>query len=228
MQTLNMYFKKKLAPALVTALVTAYVGILQKTCKIEISGMEKIQPYIDAEQPMLPSYWHQQMTFSIDFIHSLCQQGVNASVLVSPSKDGDLGEAVLKKMGVGVLRGSAHRAGALVLRDIYLKISKEKCSVGAAVDGSLGPARVAKVGAITLAQLSGAPIIPIVNACSRKIHFNSWDNFFLPLPYSRVQIIIGEPIEVKKRVSAEQITLFQRQLTEQLNQLSLLAEQQLN
>lgn len=223
MKLLKVFILEKVVPSL----MTAYAGVLHKTCKIEITGAERIQAYIDTQQPMLPCYWHQQMTFAIEFLRELCQQGVKASVLVSPSQDGDIGDAVLKKMGVGVLRGSAHRTGALALRDIYLMISKEKCSVGAAVDGPLGPALEAKEGVITLSQLSGAPIIPIANACSRKIHFNGWDNYFLPLPFSKVHIIIGEPIVVDKRISAEQIMAFQQQLTEQLNQLSLQAEQQL-
>lgn len=218
---LNTLLMQKVAPAL----IGAYVKLLRKTCKINITGVEQIQTYIDTQQPMLPCYWHQQMTFAVHFLLGLCQQGVKASVLVSPSKDGNIGDTVLKKMGVGVLRGSAHRTGALALRDIYLTVSKEKCSVGMAVDGPLGPAREAKVGAITLAQLSGAPIIPVANACDRKIHLNSWDNFFLPLPFSTVHIVIGQPIAVEKRVSAEQITEFQQQLTAQLNQLSLQAEQ---
>ena len=222
MKKLKKFINQNFAPAL----IIAYVKLLHKTCKVHITGAEQLQNYIDTEQPMLPCYWHQQMTFSIHFLMGLCQQGVKASVLVSPSKDGDIGDAVLKKLGVGVLRGSAHRTGAVALRDIYLTISKQKCSVGAAVDGPLGPAREAKVGAITLAQLSGAPVIPIVNACHRKIHLNSWDNFFLPLPFSKVNIIVGEPIEVGKRASAEQITQYQQQLTDQLNQLSLEAERQ--
>ncbi|MBW6453559.1 MAG: hypothetical protein K0A92_07225, partial [Methyloprofundus sp.] len=52
----------------------------------------------------------------------------------------------------------------------------------------------------------------------------SWDNFFLPLPYSRVQIVVGEPIIVEKRVSPEQISGLQQQLTQQLNALSEQAE----
>ena len=219
---LNTLLMQKLAPTV----IGVYVKALHKTCTVHITGAEQLQPYIDAQQPMLPCYWHQQMTFAIDFLWGLCQQGVKASVLVSPSKDGDIGNAVLKKLGVGVLRGSAHRTGAVAMRDVYLTISKEKCSVGAAVDGPLGPAREAKVGVITLAQLSGAPIIPIANACNHKIHLNSWDNFFLPLPFGTVHTVIGKPVVVEKRVSAEQISELQQQLTDQLNQLSLQAEQQ--
>ena len=221
MKLLNAFIKQKLVPAL----IFGYVKILQKTCKVQITGSEQIQSYIDADQPMLPCYWHQQMTFAIHFLLGLCQQGVNASVLVSPSKDGNIGDAVLTKLGIGVLRGSAHHTGAMALRDVYLTVSKEKCSVGAAVDGSLGPAREAKVGSVVLAQLSGAPIIPIANACSRKIYFNGWDHFFLPLPFSKVHIMIGQPIEVGKRVTEEEITQYQQQLTDQLNHLSKQAEQ---
>ena len=217
---LDIFVKKRLAPAL----IFAYVTSLHKTCKVEIIGAEHIQPYIDQQQPMLPCYWHQQMIFSVGLIRGLCQQGVKAKILVSPSKDGDIGEAVLNALNVGVLRGSAHRTGAVALRDIYLAISKEQSTVGAAVDGPLGPAREAKVGAITLAQLSGAPIIPIVNACSKKKYLSSWDKIFLPYPFSRVKIIIGQPIIVAKRASAEEIEELQQQLTDQLNQLSIEAE----
>ncbi|GFO71569.1 uncharacterized protein BJAS_P1179 [Bathymodiolus japonicus methanotrophic gill symbiont] len=221
MKLLNTFIKQKLVPSL----IFGYVKILQKTCKVQITGSEQIQSYIDADQPMLPCYWHQQMTFAIHFLLGLCQQGVHATVLVSPSKDGNIGDAVLTKLGIGVLRGSAHRTGAMALRDVYLTVSKEKCSVGAAVDGSLGPAREAKVGSVVLAQLSGAPIIPVANACSRKIYLNGWDHFFLPLPFSKVHIMIGQPIEVGKRVMEEEITQYQQQLTDQLNYLSKQAEQ---
>ena len=97
MELFKAFLQKKVVPAL----VTTYASVLHKTCKIEITGVEKIQAYIDAQQPMLPCYWHQQMTFAIEFLRELCQQGVKASVLVSPSQDGDIGDAVLKKMGVG-------------------------------------------------------------------------------------------------------------------------------
>ncbi|RLA16835.1 MAG: hypothetical protein DRQ62_15645 [Gammaproteobacteria bacterium] len=217
---LNTVLKQKLAPAM----LTGYIRWLHKTCKINITGAEHLQAFTAEQQPMLPCYWHQQMTFSIDFLLSLRGQGVKTSVLVSPSKDGDIGDAVLTNLGVGVIRGSEHRTGALAMRDIYQAIRKDKCSVGTAVDGPLGPAREAKVGVVTLAQLSGAPLIPIANACSRKIHLKSWDNFFLPLPYSRVQIVVGEPIVVEKRVSPEQVSMCQQQLTDELNGLSEQAE----
>ena len=217
---LNAWAKKKLAPAI----LTGYAKLLHATCKVTVTGTENIQEYIDQKQPMLPCYWHQQMTFSIDYLLDLSKQGVKSSVLVSPSKDGDIGDAVLSSLGMHVIRGSEHSTGALAMREIYLAVSKGKYSVGSAIDGPLGPARVAKAGAVSLAQLSGAPIVPIANACSRKIHFNSWDNFFLPLPFSRVSIVVGESISVAKRVTPEQITEYQQQLTTQLNTLSDQAE----
>lgn len=221
MKRLNAFIKETLAPAI----IIGYVTSLHKSCRVEVVGAEKIQDYIDQQQPMLPCYWHQQMIFSVGFIRGLCQQGVKAKVLVSPSADGDIGEAVLNALNVGVLRGSAHRTGAVALRDVYLAISKDKSSVGAAVDGPLGPAREAKVGAITLAQLSGAPIIPVVNACSKRKYLKSWDKIFLPYPFCRVKVLIGEPILVEKRATAEQIEGYRQQLTDQLNQLSLDAEE---
>ena len=210
------FYNQKLAPAL----LTGFARLLHKTCKVHITGFEHLHEYIEQQQAMLPCYWHQQMTFAIDFLVGLHKQGVKSSILVSPSKDGEIGAAVLKNLGINVLRGSAHRTGAQSIRDVYQTISKEKCSVGAAADGPLGPAFEAKSGVITLAQLSGAPIIPIANACTRALHFNSWDNFFLPLPFSTIHLLIGEPILVEKRVTAEQVTELQQRLTDRLNKLS--------
>ena len=213
---LKQFVSQKIAPAL----VTGFARLIHWTCKVHITGAEYLQVYIEQQQAMLPCYWHQQMTFAIDFLVGLHKQGVKSSILVSPSKDGEIGAAVLKNLGINVLRGSAHRTGAQSIRDVYQTISKEKCSVGAAADGPLGPAFEAKSGVITLAQLSGAPIIPIANACNRALHFNSWDNFFLPLPFSTIHLLIGEPILVEKRVTAEQVTELQQLLTNRLNELS--------
>ena len=66
-----------------------------------------------------------------------------------------------------------------------------------APDGSTGPPHEFKPGAIMLARLSGSPVVPISFACSRGVHLRTWDRLLVPLPFSRIALEVGEPIELE-------------------------------
>ena len=76
------------------------------------------------------------------------------------------------------------------------------------VDGPRGPAGIVKRGAIYLAKDAEAMIVPIHATAKKAWHFNSWDRFFLPKPFSKVIIRFGEMITVQK---TEDINLIEKQ-----------------
>ena len=57
-------------------------------------------------------------------------------------------------------------------------------------------ARVAGLGIVTLARLSGRPILPIAVVARGRIDVKSWDRASIGLPFNRCAIVIGEPIRV--------------------------------
>jgi lysophospholipid acyltransferase (LPLAT)-like uncharacterized protein len=63
-------------------------------------------------------------------------------------------------------------------------------------DGSRGPARVAQKGPLYLARETQAAILPVAVAARRKMTFNTWDRFELPLPLGRIALLVGEPLRV--------------------------------
>ena len=63
-------------------------------------------------------------------------------------------------------------------------------------------ARVAGLGIVTLARLTGRPILPIAVATSRRIEFKSWDRACLGLPFGRGAIVFGAPIYVSADADA--------------------------
>ena len=80
-------------------------------------------------------------------------------------------------------------------------------SVGITPDGPKGPARTIKPGVLTLAQLSGCPILPLTNAVSRKLTLEkSWDKFQVPLPFSNIVIGYAKPIYVMPDDDPEEIS----------------------
>ena len=46
--------------------------------------------------------------------------------------------------------------------------------------------------------------MPVSYSVSRNITFNSWDNFMVPLPFSRATLRIGHPISVPSDADQQQ------------------------
>ena len=53
-------------------------------------------------------------------------------------------------------------------------------------------------GIVTLARLSGRPIVPVAVVTSRRIDFESWDRASLGLPFGRGAMVIGNPVWVAR------------------------------
>ena len=68
-------------------------------------------------------------------------------------------------------------------------------------DGPRGPRYVVQAGIIALAQVTGAPIVPVSNHCAWKICARGWDRFQVPLPFARCTIILGAPLFVPRESS---------------------------
>ena len=56
--------------------------------------------------------------------------------------------------------------------------------------------RVAGLGIVTLAKLSGRPIAPTAVVTSRRFDFASWDRASIGKPFGRGAIVVGDFIDV--------------------------------
>jgi lysophospholipid acyltransferase (LPLAT)-like uncharacterized protein len=67
-----------------------------------------------------------------------------------------------------------------------------------------GKPREAGLGVVTLAKISGRPIVPLALATSRrKVIDRSWDKTTINLPFGRSALVIGEPIHVSGDATSE-------------------------
>ncbi|MGA1101504.1 MAG: hypothetical protein ACO3VB_07020, partial [Opitutales bacterium] len=55
-------------------------------------------------------------------------------------------------------------------------------------DGSRGPKYQAKSGALLIAKASRSPVALLSFSYSNAIRLKSWDEFVIPLPFSRVEV----------------------------------------
>ncbi len=200
-------FKKRLKIVVGKHLLRLVVRLLWATCRIEsISGEENLAPLIadkSNQKAFIPCFWHELLIFGVYYLWQLQKRGVNIGFLVSPSADGELGAQLLDSYGIRAIRGSATRTGAQAMQALYTAVKKEGVCPANSPDGPKGPVREFKVGTVLLAQLTQVPLVPLAYAADRAWRLKSWDRFVVPKPFSRIKIVVGQPIYVDKRLSKE-------------------------
>jgi lysophospholipid acyltransferase (LPLAT)-like uncharacterized protein len=145
------------------------------------------------EGPRILVFWHNRITaISIGFLRHYpakhaSRKGV--SVLTSPSRDGDILAGVMANLGMGSVRGSSSRRGSTAIRELAALLASG-IDLAITPDGPRGPKYSLGPGAVFLAQKTGIPIMPIHARYHRAIRLGTWDNFAIPLPFSRVDITI--------------------------------------
>jgi 3-deoxy-D-manno-octulosonic-acid transferase len=86
-----------------------------------------------------------------------------------------------------------------------LRTLAEGHSVAMTADVPPGPARIAGSGIVTLARLSGRPIVPMAVASSRFLALDTWSRMTVNLPWSRLAGVAGAPIRVPRAATEEQL-----------------------
>ena len=180
-------FLRRFIPPLVVFLLRA----LASTLRWRVEDRHGItRPGVNP--PFIAVFWHNRILTMPLLYHRFCRwrQGY---CLTSPSKDGAIVAAVMAHFHVGSVRGSSSRRGSTALREMTA-VLESGGDIGISPDGPRGPKYQLHPGAIKLAQLTGAPLMPLHVAYSRYWELKSWDAFRIPKPFARVSVLIDEPI----------------------------------
>ena len=204
--------------AIVIALARGVLRFFWSTCRIErVVGGEHLEGRLERGEPSVVCYWHQMHLFGSHYLFGLSGGGGRIGYLISPSVSGEVPAAIARGMGVEVLRGSTTRSGGRALRDTYMAIKRRGISLVITADGPKGPLHEFKPGAILLAKMTGAPIVPVAYAARHAWHVHTWDRFIIPRPGSGIAIAVGAPIEIPGNTSLDEIQPIQRQLEEAMS-----------
>lgn len=153
------------------------------------------------DQPVIYALWHNRI-FTLPALFRRFCPWRQATALISPSKDGTALEAAFKALNISAARGSSSRGGAAALIALKKALRRGE-DTGITPDGPKGPLYEIKPGIIKLAETSGAPIIPLHLTFSKAISLKTWDHFFIPYPFSRVEITFDKPILIAKGLDTE-------------------------
>jgi len=182
------------------------------------TGVFQGQPF----GPAIYCVWHNRLALSLiayfDYLKKR-NQTAGLAAMVSASRDGGLLSAVLERFRVQPVRGSSSRRGRQALLELT-SWAERSYDLAITPDGPRGPRYAVQDGIISLAQLTGFPIIPVSCNLSWKIVAKSWDRFQIPLPFSRCEIIYEKPIFVARDASAEEREARRKQLEKVLKNIS--------
>jgi lysophospholipid acyltransferase (LPLAT)-like uncharacterized protein len=209
--------KSKLAHEALGFLLAAYIRLVRRTNRFDRPDLEKL---VDGKLPVIVAMWHGQH-FMIPFARPKTMPRLAA--LISRHGDAGANAAALRWLGVMPIRGSGGRAermkqkgGAPALREM-LRALKEGASVALTADIPKR-ARVAGLGIVTLARLSGRPIAPVAVVTSRRFDFKSWDRASIGKPFGRGAIVVGDFIHVPPDADEATMEALRRQVEKGLDE----------
>ena len=164
------------------------------------------------------AFWHRHM---IPIAAFFCR--LNAVVMVSHSRDGELIARAVARTPLSTVRGSSSRGGREALERMVEALRGGRPGAFAC-DGPRGPALKVKMGVVTAARRAGVPIIPIACAARRAAILRSWDRTVLPFPGTRIIFGFGDPIPVAPEATQQECEQIRARLEELLHALDRLCD----
>jgi 3-deoxy-D-manno-octulosonic-acid transferase len=201
----------------VGSFAAGHIRMVRDTSKV-IREPADTDSYLEQLNPMIVAMWHGQFLL----LPLIKPKTVAVHNMVAKHADGEMIGRALLHFDMGLIRGAGagesgkDRGGAGALR-AALKLLKSNVTVALTTDVPPGPARVAGMGIVTLARMSGRPIVPLAIATDRFITLPTWSRFTINLPFSNLAMVAGEPIHVPRDADQSTMEEFRQQVEAAMN-----------
>jgi lysophospholipid acyltransferase (LPLAT)-like uncharacterized protein len=175
------------------------VKLLGTTLRVTVSGDEALRPLWKAGRPLIYVVWHGRILL-VPWLSLWLRRtrGARAPlVLASRSRDGDVAAGYVARFGLRAVRGSSSRGGDAALRRLVAAI-RNGTDVVIVPDGPRGPSEQLQPGVVTLAALTGAPVVPLAVGARPGRLLRTWDRCLVPLPFARCALVFGPTLRVER------------------------------
>lgn len=206
------------------------IRLVERTSAI-ITDPPDLKARLAAGHPLILACWHGQFMM---LVH-LNPPGNRTSAMVARHGDAELIGQAMAALDVELIRGAGaggrkkDRGGVHALRAAVAALTgsggRPPSSLVMTADVPPGPARRAGEGIITIARLSGCPIVPCAAASSRYYAFKTWSRLTINLPWSRLGFAGGDPICVPRDADPATCERLRQQLEDSLNAVTRRAYQ---
>lgn len=172
--------------------------------------------------PAIYATWHNRLVLSMPAYYLYVRRhsrSAGLAAMVSASKDGGFLAAILECFKVEPVRGSSSRRGPQALLELTTW-AERGFDLAITPDGPRGPRYQVQDGVMSLAQVTGMPIVPFSCFLTWKFCINSWDEFQIPLPFSSCAMRFGKPVLVPRQATDAEREVLRHQLEDTLLSLS--------
>src|SRR6266849_2749114 len=190
------------------------IKLIGSTVRWQVDGWENWEAATNDGRIPIYTFWHNRVFLSTYFWRQR-----RIVVMTSQSFDGEYIARFIQRFGYGAARGSSTR-GAVGAVIEMTRLMRAGCPTAFTIDGPKGPRYVAKMGAVLLAKKTGQPILPFTITAKRYLRVNSWDQFQVPLPFTRACVEVAPPIYVDKDASEETMLTKRTELQQALDEIN--------
>jgi lysophospholipid acyltransferase (LPLAT)-like uncharacterized protein len=203
-------FSKRFQAAAIAGLGYPLINALGHTLRWRVEGMDHFDAILASGRQPVMAFWHGRILTATFYFR---RRGI--VVITSENFDGEWIARIIERFGYGTARGSTTRGGLKAM--LQLKRDMEAGQpAGFTLDGPRGPARVAQPGAIWLARATGNPVLPFHLEASSHWTMGNWDRTQIPKPFSTVALAIGEPLNVPREATDDQMESARQELERRL------------
>ena len=222
-QPLSKYpLGKRLSIRLIDYALYFLILMLGKTVRFDTSeragnnhrGWDMMEQFSTDKDLCIAAFWHDRILLTNYF-----WRFSNYAAMVSESFDGEYIARISQRFGHGIVRGSSTRGGTRAIRAMIRLLKNERYSLTLTIDGPKGPRYEVKPGAVILAKMTGAPIVPILIEPRKFWRLNSWDRLQIPWPFTRARVFVSEPIFVSKDSTENDLRSSEEELQRKLDEL---------
>lgn len=178
---------------------------------VDLCGMTRPE----LKRPLIGAFWHNRL-LAVPLLYRRFCPARRGHCLTSPSDDGEIIAEVMDRFGIGSVRGSSSRRGAVAMREMR-EVLEQGGDMAITPDGPRGPKYELHPGVVKLAQITGAPLVAIHVEYSRYWKLKSWDAFRIPKPFARVSVTFGPLHEVPLRMERAAFETERARLEAELN-----------
>lgn len=204
-------------------LIGSYLNFTFRTIRWEKLGFESYEADIARGIPRVLCCWHAHLAYT-PYLRDWSDHKL--TVMASLHADAQILTANVQKLGIGVIGLATSGDNSAAIRE-SVRALRNGGSLGITVDGPLGPPKVVKPGAFVIAGLAGVQAAPCTYAVSRSFRLPTWDEFIIPLPWSRGVLAVGDGFTPPKRMTEDEMQAATERLAGLINDLTEACEQRL-
>ena len=225
---LRSIFYSGFIQSLACFIIANYLRLVFFSSKKIFHNFDEVNKFIKAGKPFIVASWHSRIALGYFVFYNTpkVNKDYKFTVLASAHGDGMIIGNVMKNFGLGLILGSTQKKsnpkrGITIgnFRQIF-KSLKENSALCITPDGPRGPKFKVSGHTSSIAKMTQVPIFPISFGSARKKVFNSWDNFVLPLPFSKIAFCIGKKITVDKSSNNEELQQLNLKIEQAINEVT--------